>query len=376
MSGKKINEQAKTNFKFIGGAVLFFGMLAVIMVLVISGKSQKTESLVTPMRSPDRAAATEHSPRYQETVRHGNEQRRQEAEKTGQASIPTIIGGVPEADPGSAGFSRDSSKTAAPPLPPQSAGQGGVDEKDRQKKTTIDYLLGNEWGKAAPDQEIVVVGNKRDHVEGGEKQPSVVATKTQQSQDAQKKTSVAIDKGTLCYGVINSPIDTDTPGRIMGELIHCPGKTQDFSGAKIYGTFERKDKVISVKWDLMHHHGVGYPITALAMDEKSSSGVLSGEVDNHIFTRYWLPFLSEFAAGWGTAASRSNTNVTISLAGTTETQGELSTKNQLLAASGQAAKTVNQIAQEAIKGKEITVKREGNTTIGVVFLEAVQNQAP
>lgn len=377
MSEKKVNEQAKTNFKVIGGAIVFFGMLAVIMVMVISGKSQKTESLVTPMQHPDRATETEHSPRYKETVQSGNEQRRQEALKTGQAAIPTIIGET-AADHNTPGFPNENPHTAAaaPPVPPQTAAQaaGRVerDEKEKIRQMTIDHLLESEWGKG-PDQTIVLVSTGE---KGGDKSSSAVKGETPSPPGASQDKSaegVAIEKGALCYGVIHSPINTDNPGRITGELIHCPGKTKDFSGAKIYGTFDRQNTVLAVKFDLMHHKGIGYPITALALDEKTSSGVLSGDVDKHIFIRYWVPLLSEFVAGWGTAASRSNTNVTVSLAGSTQTQGELSTTNQLLAASGQASKTVNQIAQEAIKGREITVKREGNTTIGIVFLDAVKD---
>lgn len=370
MSEKKINEQAKMNFKIIGGAVAFLTMLVVLTVWLISGKSKKTESLVAQMRQPDSAAVTEHSPRYQETVQRGNEQRRAEAEKSGHAAIPTIIGTPAALAAGNQG----PAAAAPPPPPPQTAARHEMDEKDQRRKLVIDHLLESEWGKV-PTQATVLVDGNRDQKKEGEPAKQVARSEEKPvTQDAAG--NVVLEKGTLCYGVIHSPINTDNPGRIMGELIHCPGKTADFSGAKIYGTFERQDITITAKFDLLHHRGAGYQITALALDEKTSSGVLSGEVDRHVFTRYWLPMLSEFVAGWGTAAARSNTSVTVSLGGTTQTQGELSTKDQLLSASGQAAKTVNQMAQEAIKGKEITVKREGNTTIGVVFLENVIAKKP
>lgn len=384
---KKMNEQAKVNLKIVGLVICGLLALTAVVTYFLFGREAAKQQVVMPQTGPSvggGVGATQEATQndeYRKRLDELNQQNAEAAKKSGGAAMPTLTpqlnGGRP-ANSAGAGANEDlpgGGHYNVPP-PPADGGQAGAGApvygqaapRERENRArAVMQELDQQW--KLPDQKYVSFD--RGSNSGQASQPAAGGGQTQAPPPAPGGGgNIMIEKGTMCYAVIESAINTDNDkAMVSGVLASCHGKNgESYNGGRVYGNIERSGESVLVRFNLLNYAKKGYSINAIAFDEKSGSGALSGNVDRHTFVRYWLPAITEIMAGWGQASARENTTTTVNLSGSTTNQGELSDKSKIAVAIGKGGEIVSKILQESLKGKEITVEVPKGVGVGVLFL--------
>lgn len=405
---KKINDQAKGNLKIVGIAVAVLVALSCVVGFFLFG-NEKKQQVVIPQTSTGVGGVTDQGQQafqneaYNQKIDQMNEQKAKEAAASGGSAVPTLQ------PPGEQGKRERDDSISADPFPEKKGRQEGTERAGGRKREDGSYDVppppggdaGNEsyvYGQdgrqgdsrgqggrvssslqelnqslSLPSQAIAFAGGK----DGGQQTAASGSAQTQKTTPTPPQATALIEKGTMCYAVVESHINSDeAKAMVSGTLASCQGVNgKSFNGARIFGNIERSGESVVVKFTTMNAAKKGYTIDAVAFDEQTGRGALSGEVDRHTFVRYWLPAITEIMAGWGAASSRDNTSTTINIGSTTTTQGELSDKSKFAMAIGKSGETVNKIVQDAYKGKEVTVQIPKGVGVGVLFLGDVTSPA-
>lgn len=413
MGKKRLNDQAKGNLKIVGITIGILLTVTALVAFFLFGKDQKqqvvlsnTEAMVAGSGPADQGAKAFHDEEYQKKIDENNRQKAAQAMAAGGSAVPTLTPpgdqqrkpsetfDVPKnEEPANVGRGDGSKKEEASyrdPVPGERrrSENGSYDVPPPPKGGEAPYVYGGERGKGGdgqsrsaradatmkelndkwslPSQAIAFNGK-----EGGPASSSSTGSTTAKEQaSATVAPTVLIEKGTMCYAVIESYINSDEQkAMVSGTLASCEGsKGKTYTGGRIFGNIERSGESVVVRFTTMNHAKKGYTIDAVAFDEKTGRGALSGDVDRHTFVRYWLPAITEIMAGWGAASSRDNSSTTVNLTGATTSQGEISDKSKFAVAIGKSGETVNKIIQDSYKGKEITVQIPSGVGVGLLFL--------
>jgi type IV secretory pathway VirB10-like protein len=416
MGKKQLNDQAKGNLKIVGITIGVLLTVTVIVSFFLFGKEKKqqvvlsnTGAMVAGSAPADQGAKAFHDEEYQKKIDEDNRRKATQAIASGGSAVPTLTppGGqqrkpndtfdVPESEKSSGYPAQDGKKKEEAryrdPVPGERrrSENGSYDVPPPPKEGETSYVYGSEKGKsgdgqngaaaradammkelnvqwALPTQAIAFSGKER--AQANNSATGSATNKEQTSAATAPAATVLIEKGTMCYAVIESFINSDEQkAMVSGTLASCEGaRGKLYNGARIFGNIERSEESVLVRFTTMNHAKKGYTIDAVAFDEMTGRGALSGDVDRHTFVRYWLPAITEIMAGWGAASSRDNSSTTINLTGATTSQGEISDKSKFAVAIGKSGETVNKIAQDSLKGKEITVKIPNGVGVGLLFL--------
>lgn len=396
--GKQLNAQAKGNLKIVGIAIGVMVVLSLVVGFFLFGKEKK-QQVVLSSTGPgvggmggDRGTDAFQYEEYQKKIDEKDKQKVAQAVASGGSAVPTLTPpGVNKknnesGEPFGEIETREGKKTEGdgrrsvngsydvPPPPKGGENEGYVYGKENQggdhqgRNTRADATmreLNNQW--ALPQQAIAFSGKDSLSATAA---PAAAVSATGSTAPPVPAAAVLIEKGTMCYAVIESYINSDeSKAMVSATLASCQGvKEKSFNGARVFGNIERSGETVVVHFTTMNLAKKGYSIDAVAFDEKTGRGALSGDVDRHTFVRYWLPAITEIMGGLGAASMRDNTSTVTSLSGTTTSQGELSDKSKFLFAIGKGGETVNKVVQDSYKGKEITVKIPSGIGVGILFV--------
>lgn len=174
-----------------------------------------------------------------------------------------------------------------------------------------------------------------------------------------------IDMGTVEAIQMSIAVNTDVGGPVLATIV-----TGKYAGAKLAGTVARAAECAKIQFTSMSvpSLGVTVPVSAIAIDENRSPCTASS-VDRHLMTKYVLRPTAAAITAIGQAVQRSNTTVTIGLAGVTESRGGLSSDDKKAVILGAGAQQVStDISSMPI---DPTVKVDNNQLLGVMFLADV-----
>ncbi len=110
---------------------------------------------------------------------------------------------------------------------------------------------------------------------------------------------VAIKAGSILFGVIDTALDSDSPGTpVLATIVTGP-----YRGARLMGGFTATKQALAVQFNLMTlpNGASGIPINAWAIDAKTANNAVATNVDNHYLLRYGMLFASAFLQGFGNA---------------------------------------------------------------------------
>jgi len=368
----KISKSAKNHLVLIGIFVLIAMVAVVISVARLSSKSS-SPSAVSPI-VPMQGAQTQTTPAYVDALKERDKQQLANAETSGGSAIPSAVA--------TASAAQDSTKQR--PQNGNSMSDAHMteirNEEQAQYKSNVAEFseaiaaLKKQWRPDDPEIGQQVDFKQKKSVEKTSMQisPGQSASSVQASQSPSE---MLIDKGKTCFAVLNSKINTDSPGMIMGTLTECSSHGHDLKGGVIYGNFTRTGEAVALTFNLLNVAGKGYTINAVAIDQDTASSVINGQVDNHVLVRYGLPFLTALVAGYGQAAAQANTFTTIGVGGVTTMQGALSSKQMLAAAVGKGAMAASQTLNTALQqDQNPTVTIDNHPGIGILFLANVNEK--
>ena len=215
-------------------------------------------------------------------------------------------------------------------------------------------------------------------VGGGQSERQAVTTQQTSSQSTQQAASdeppIELPlPGHILYATLISEANSDAPGPVVAEVLQG-----DLAGARLLGTFTTANDNLVIEFNTMTVEETmsgetidqAFPINSVAVDAEHVGTAMATDVDRHLFSRVAVTFATSFIQGMGEAIRMSGQEVTQGDNGQTTTETpELSTKEQALIASGQAAGEVGNIVNEVYGGRPTTVKVASGTNLGVLFLQ-------
>ncbi len=178
--------------------------------------------------------------------------------------------------------------------------------------------------------------------------------------------------GTILYSTMTSAVDSDDPGPILAQI-----QTGALKGARLIGAFSTHTDGVVITFTTAtipyldadgNEQTEVLPINAVAVSTSNLSDSLATSVNDHLALKLGVSFLTSFMNGFGQLLSESNAQTTVSSTGTIVTSNPaLSTKDELLAAGGEAAGTAGQVVSQEFGNLPPTIKVAAGTPFGLLF---------
>lgn len=332
------------------------------------------------------------SPEYTQLQQQLNQQRIQQAQKTGGSAIPTITyqSPTPEQSPLSSGPNPVSatapestvvdSQIAA--LQAQVAAQNeaiqqattqeiqqAATDKSAAMRTQAQQLL-QAWGQSPTqtyqvgmsDEQLAAAGTSAGNVVNGAA-PSTSAP-------------VLIKAGDIQFAVLNTEINSDEPGPVMATVVLGP-----YKGAKLLGDLSTSKNLpgsngaeaVVVRFSVMSFAGLerSLSISAVAIDPNTARTALASDVDHHYLMRYGSLFASSFLQGYGNAALQAGSSVTQNEnGGTFTTYPDADPRREVASGFGTVGQNWGQQLGDTFD-RQNTITVNAGVGLGILFLTDV-----
>ena len=425
--------ETKANLKEIweqNPSLKIFAVVAVVAVfgiafLVFGGNNKPTEeSVVRQTAEVNQPAGTaELPPAYEEAVRQESERRATEAAETGGSAIPTPIARpserieapvqVTESDPLSewrkeaetrrAERQEDAAPPTLPDLPEAQNSGAPVNNIQQQQQpanpplptapspemvTTMAQQLQQQMQMVletqVPRESVVVSMN----VQPGYDMAKYFPPEDKNAKNGQNGTTTngtvdpktglpttngqaatpkpIVQAGTIAYAQVLTEANSDVPGPVLAEIASGP-----LSGARAIGQFQVAQRHLVLQFNRVVKDGVEYTTQAYALDPGTTLPGVVTDIDNHYFTRVFLPAAARFIQGFAQAATQTDTQAVVSN-GTvvTNTTNDLNAKQELLQGVNEGAQELSEIIEQGAQ-RPRTIKVAAGTRIGLLFVNSV-----
>jgi hypothetical protein len=368
----RVKDAAILNTKIVGGVIVvgLITIIAVFFVMSSSNEEKQLKSNVANMTPPDNQFNVKVPESYRKALAENDEKEMRHAVETGNSAVSTIL-------PESGDNDSSQNRQQQVPVSVQTEGSGAIPqnntpkpqytEEQKQNATAMISALMGQWQtppmSLAASISLPEDVNSTNPGEGSNSDTSTSGITTPET--------MLLSKGSTCYATLNSVINTDYKNVVISAtLASCKSENIDFSGGTLLGKYERNYDKVGVTFDALKYKNTSYSISAIAIDENTQQGLLSGDVDRHMMARYVLPTLTAIASGWASASQRENTTVTTNINGTTASQGAVSDQDKYFEAGAAAGKALDDVVKDSLNGRTITVEIDPKPGqgIGVVFL--------
>ncbi len=333
------------------------------------------------------------TPEYAQLQQQLNQQRIQQAEKTGGSAIPSLTyqnptPAQPSVQSGSAAPDQTNPQVD-PQVDPQIAAlQAQVAEQNQEiqqataqqiQQTAMDksgamraqaQQLLQAWGQS-PTQ-AYEVGMSDEQLAAAGLAPRGATTVSTPSSTA----PVLIKAGDIQFAVLDTAINSDEPGPVMATVVLGP-----YKGAKLLGDLSTTKNLpgsnggeaVVVRFSVMSFAGLerSLSISAVAIDPNTARTALASDVDHHYLLRYGSLFASSFLNGYGNAALQAGSSVSQnSDGGTFTTYPEASPKREVASGLGTVGQNWGQQLGDTFN-RQNTITVNAGVGLGILFLTDV-----
>src|SRR5690606_11456478 len=174
-----------------------------------------------------------------------------------------------------------------------------------------------------------------------------------------------ISAGTIAYAQILTEANSDVPGPVLAEIASGP-----LAGGRALGSFQAAEEHLVIQFNRIVKDGVEYPVQAYALDPGTTLPGMASDVNNHYFSRIFLPAAAEFVSGFAEAATQKDTNITVNNGTVVQETSDLDTKEELLKGVNEAGQKMAEVIDEDAD-RPRTIRLYAGTRIGVLFLNSV-----
>lgn len=336
------------------------------------------------------------SPEYTQLQQQLNQQRIQQAEKTGGSAISTITyqNDIPQQQQLPASLSSltspNGTTTASPEADPQVAAlQAQVAEQAQQiqqanaaevQQSTVDksgamraqaQQLLQAWGQS-PNQ-VYEVGMSEAQIAAAN---GLAAGVTAAAPPSQAGLPAMIKAGDIQFAVLNTEVNSDEPGPVMATVVLGP-----YKGAKLLGSLgsakslpgTNGPEAVVIQFNVMSLAGLNrsISISAVAIDPNTARTALASDVDHHYMLRYGSLFASSFLQGYGDAALQAGSSVTQNEnGGTFTTYPNADPRRETASGLGQVGQSWGQQLGDTFN-RANTITVHAGTGMGILFLSDV-----
>ena len=176
-----------------------------------------------------------------------------------------------------------------------------------------------------------------------------------------------IKAGTVYYAVLDTAVNTDETGPILATVVQGP-----YRNAKLVGsiTFNPGFKKVILNFTTMNVATLKntVSINAVAIDPDTARTALASDVDNHYLLRYGSLFASSFLEGYGDVIKNAGTTTTTTQFSTQTDTPSLSSTEEIYSALGNVGKKWGEQISDLFNTPP-TVTVDQGTGIGLLYLE-------
>lgn len=180
-------------------------------------------------------------------------------------------------------------------------------------------------------------------------------------------TGPVIKAGSIIFAVLDTGLNSDEKSPILATIV-----TGDLKGAKLIGDFDRIDKKVLIRFNLINvpsfDHTFG--INAVAIDPNTARTALAGSVNNHYLLRYGTLFASSFLSGLAQGIIQSGATQDCFLGFCHSTYQKLNTGQYAALGLGNVGQQYATVMGQNFNTPP-TIKVAGGTGIGILFMSDV-----
>lgn len=181
---------------------------------------------------------------------------------------------------------------------------------------------------------------------------------------------IEIPTGTMLYGQILAGINSDYPGMVRAKVLGGPLDQSQMIGSYavpfLEDNYRPRDK-IKINFDKLIYNRNTIAITAVGLDTQSMTDYLSGDVDNHYFTRWGGLIAANVLKGIGKAVANTNTSPSNDGSGMIYNAPITATGDQLKVAAGEVGNELSTIARQQFD-RPPTVTKDQGEMIAIFFM--------
>ncbi len=172
--------------------------------------------------------------------------------------------------------------------------------------------------------------------------------------------------GSILYAQLLNDLNSDIPGPVLAHVLSGP-----FAGGRALGKFSVQQEYLVLEFSVIVKEAVGYDITGIALDEKTTLAGHQTDIDHHYFRRVILPAAAKFIEGYASAASEQVTTTTTTTGGgVVQNEEPLDTNKELMKGVEEAAGEFSSVLTEQAN-RPITIHVAKGTTFGILMMSSV-----
>lgn len=381
-------------------AVVVGVVVVVSALLFFGGDQEKAPSMVSGAPAASEAPGGQVSESYRSAVEQVNQQRLEEAVKTGESTMPIpvdtpqtdVIKAVDEEPPVAiddplaqwrAASQQQSDQAFQPAAPnmgnPDQLGQNvpmrpvavpPSPETIRALSTAMSNQMQGILARHGPTRQGSLKVTSDEYMKNtvrGKMEEAQLVAQTEGDTTVEETQEILIPAGTIVYAQTLTESNSDAPGPVLALLASGP-----LMGARSLGTFQKTEEFLTIRFYTVVVNGVSLPINAVALDAKTTLPALATEVDHRYFKRIILPAAAAFIEGMGNAVAQSDTTSVIINGDTVTTETrDIDTEKEFYAGVGEAASEISDAVDEEADRTQTMIRVASGTPMGLLFLEPV-----
>ncbi len=368
--------------------VIAGGLITVIGAIILFGGSDEA-ALRSQMRAGDtgkEAPGGELSQVMKEAVEESNEQRTDEAARTGGSAIPTPIGGSAERiklpedeEAGEDPLERwrriqEERQRQVVQRPPEITGDPNAEAIDALANAMAAQMEGI-LGAQEPLEPLYAEITPQEWLDGKRQEELEAIANTQAAANESATgngdvVNILIPAGEIEYAQLITEANSDVPGPVLAKLASGP-----LAGAKLLGSFKVEDEYLVLSFDTIVIDGISHSTEAVAVDPDTTLVGMATEVDHRYFDRVILPAAAAFVEGIGEAIGETNqTTVVVDGGAAVSSEEELDTQQEFFKGFEAAAERVGEILDENADETQILIRVESGTPMGILFVDPVTDE--
>ena len=182
---------------------------------------------------------------------------------------------------------------------------------------------------------------------------------------------ILLPAGAIEYGQLLIEANSDVTGPIVAMIVSGP-----FAGSRVLGSFQTSEELLVLQFNtLVNKKGVSIPITAYALDPNTTLTGMATDVDHRYWERIILPAAAEFVTGMAEAyADRQGQTTVVTGDTVVQDQPPLDVQEQVAKGIQNAGDKVGEILDQEGQNTKPLVRVRAGTPMGILFLAAVTDQ--
>jgi hypothetical protein len=195
------------------------------------------------------------------------------------------------------------------------------------------------------------------------------------SETIENDSNIEIPTGAMLYGSIQANMNSDYPGLVRVKVLGGPLDQSllmgEYTVPFIEDPYRPRDKIRMTLTQLVFNRN-SIPINAVALDTKSMTDYISGEVDYHYVTRWGGLIAANVLKGIGKAVATGGTTPSNDGSGLVYQQPITATGDQLKVAAGEVGAELSSMARQQFDRPPTITKSQGEM-IAIFFMQELND---